>query len=893
MTTKYLPVSIIGLILAISLTGCSKKEAKSQNVIDGIFAQEMTLKEIANSKSSPSRKLVPALTGGGGRSASISTPTTKAAIWGGGHEITMSLLKTDVFDRRYIDREHFTMEKMMRGSYSELNKDVNLMRGDYNTLVASNGGGNRPSYFVHDERGGGYNPSIWSQIYPFPCQKPVGQIIVRAEEFQDAPQPESVQQIKNGVTAVSVNKGDKKINLNYVMGMKRNITAVDLSYEGLSKPISFRIFRHQDQGHFRYMNPDGSYKKIVQYYPADKNKPVEYYDFNADKEINGRFEPPTSGVDGRFFWVHQIFPKEKTFPQGFRYVMMGLVSGANAELTAMGLAKNLGTKPAPVRLYDPALDFYYTDISNAPGVAVNAKLPSISGNAKLYIAIVTVNDTPNYMEEAKKMLLEAEKLGFDGIAEENEEWYNALYEKREQGRILMGATPQEREQAADIFFNEVFTSWTTGHMGYNFPDPRNLEATASYAMYDTDIQNWHSMPCYNELFTEGKFFMRNQYEPKMQWPNLLTQWHETLKEKAKLKFGLPGMYITHGYLAPLSAESQSPWYCENYVLDYCVEVPAQVMKVVWNFWDYAADEEMLKTTIYPLLKDLAIFYEAFARRGWDGKVFNLEPTVETEAYGISYQMKYTRNNTGALTMFRWTLNTAIEAAQYLNVDSDLIPGWREVADNLAPYPKFVVGGGEIMGCNDMALPSHSPGDHYMKNAYNVVNLSDEINLDSPQELKDMMIRTSDVIMSNGPYVLVGASADYIPPRSPIGAVKIEDNTTLANQIVSTPERLMNSRSGRIHLFPAIPDWTVVAFRGFLARGGFEVSASHDGKNGVQAVVVKARRNTPLQLMNPWKGKNPTVTDLTSGKSVRYKMDKSNGECIVFNAETGHSYSFDL
>ena len=888
MKTRFLPVFVIGLLLTAGFSGCSKKEAQSQAVIDGIFAQEMTLKEFAKAKSY-SRELIRTYPGGivfEGLAASprITSPTTRAAIWGGGHEITMSLLKTDVIDRRYIDREHVSMDDVMRGAYSDANKDLNDMPMS---------GSNRPRFFVLDERGGRYNYAVWSEIYPFPCQKPVGQIIVKAAELEDAPQPVAVQQMKNGVTGVSVVKDGKKLDVNYVMSMKRNITALDLSYEGLSQPVSFRIYRHQDQGHRRYINEDGTYRRVVQYQPADINKRIEYYDFNADKDIIGLFEPPTAGVDGRFFWVHQIFPKEKTFPDGFRYVMMGLVSGANAELTAMGLAKGLGTAPfLPGRGWQADC---YSYVTNAPGVAVNAKLPAKSGNAKLYIAIVTVNDTPNYMEEAKKMLLEAEKLGFEGLAAENEAWYDELYEKREQGRILMGATPEDRKKTADTFFDEVYMSWTSGHMGFCNPDPRKLEASASYAIYDSDVQNWHSLPCYNEMFTEGKYFMRNQYEPKMLWPNLLTAWHETLKEKARLKFGLPGMYIAHGYLPALSPASQSPWYCENGVLDFCVEVPGQVMKILWNFWDYTADEAMLKNTIYPLLKDLAIFYEAFARRGWDGKVFNLEPTVETEAYGISYRMEYTRNNTGALTLFRKILNCAIEAAEYLNVDANLIPGWREVAENLAPFPKYMVYGGEVLGCNEGAFPRWVSGDHFMINAYNVVNLSDEINLDSSQELKDMMTRTADVVMAsrNGdPYILTGTSADYIPPRYAYGSVKIEDHATLANQIVSTPDRLMNSRSGRIHLFPVVPEWTVATFRGFLARGGFEVSAALDGKNGVQAVVVKARRSIPLQLMNPWKGKHTAVTDLTTGKSVSYTMDKSNGECIVFNAEAGHTYSFD-
>jgi len=880
MKLRLFPVFVIGLLLTAGFSGCSKKEAQSQAVIDGIFAQEMTLKELAKTKTSP-RSISPM---NPGRGSTMSTPTTKAAIWGTPHEITMSLLKTDVIDRRYIDRERFTMDDVMRGAYSEANKDLNDMPMS---------GSNRPRFFILDERGGRYNYAVWSEVYPFPCQKLVGQIIVKAAELEGAPQPEAMQQMKNGVTNVSLGKDGKKLNVSYVMGMKRNVTALDLSYDGFSQPVSFRIYRNQDQGHRRYMNADGTYRRVVQYQPADINKPVEYYDFNADKDINGLFAPPTTGVDGRFFWIHQIFPKEKTFPDGFRYVMMGLVSGANAELTALGLAKDLGTKP-----FLEGRDWLansYLNVANAPGVAVNAKLPAKSGNAKLYIAIVTVNDTPNYMEEAKKMLLEAEKLGFEGLVAENEAWYDALYEKREQGRILMGATPEERKRAADIFFDEVYTSWTSGHMGSCNPDPRKLESSASYALYDSDIQNWHSLPCYNEMFTEGKYFMRNQYEPKMLWPNLLTAWHETLKEKARLKFGLPGMCIAHGYLPALSPASQSPWYCENGVLDFCMEVPGQVMKILWNFWDYTADEAMLKNTIYPLLKDLAIFYEAFARRGWDGKVFNLEPTVETEAYGISYRMEYTRNNTGALTLFRKILNCAIEAAEYLDVDANLIPGWREVAENLAPYPKYMMYGGEVLGCNEGAFPRWVSGDHYVINAYNVVNLSDEINLDSPQELKDMMTRTADIVMASRnyePYILTGASADNIPPRYAYGSVKIEDNATLANQIVSTPDRLMNSRSGRIHLFPVVPEWTVATFRGFLARGGFEVSATLDGKNGVQAVVVKARRSIPLQLMNPWKGKHPSVTDLTTGKSVSYTMDKSNGECIVFNAEAGHTYSFD-
>ncbi|GHU65805.1 hypothetical protein FACS1894184_02320 [Clostridia bacterium] len=866
------------------------------------FAQEKTLLEIGRERTF-TRAIDPDNPGGLGGSIMgqyprIMTPTTKAAIWGKPENLTLSLLKTDVIDRRYVDKDHFTLNDLMEGAYSENNKDLNDM-----PLA----GMTRPQFFCLTPEGGRYNHALWSEVYAFPCQKPVGQIVVKADELKDAPQPEAVQRMRDGVTSVNVNKASKKLNVSYVMGMKRNVTAVDVDYEGLNEPITLRLYRHQDQGHRRYMDADGNYLKYVVNRPADPNKPLEYYDFEADKEINGKFEPPTSGTDGRFFWIHQVFPAEKTFPEGFRYVMMGMAADPDARVFIHGLQNGLGSSPLirydnqglPIvpgirtmthpELFNTMAD-NYSYVAQAPGVAADASV-SAASRARFYVAVVTCNETADYMQRAKEMLLEAETLGFEGIAKENEDWYSALYTKRENGRLLLGSSEDERALAQELLFDEVYQSWTSGHMGYCNPDPAKLEGSASYAVYDVDTQSWHSLPCYNELFTEGKYFMRNQYEPKRLWPNLITVWHETLKEKARLKFGLPGMCMAHGYLP---AAAQSPWYVENGVLDFTMEVPAQIMKVIWNFWDYAAEEDFLSETVYPILRDLAIFYEAFARRGWDGKVFNLEPTVETESYGISYRMEYTRNNTGALTLFRWTLKTAAEAAWMLGEDSDLIPGWLEVADNLAPYPLFHVDGGDVIGANEKAFPRYSRGDHYMYSGYYPVNLADEVTLDSPQAIKDLYTRTADVHGSGrnwDPYILTGTSKDYIPRHYAVGAIPIDNYEKLTGEVIEAPERLMNSRSGRIHLFPSCPDWTEAAFRSFLTRGGFEVNAARTAQ-GVQAVTIKARRSIPCKLMNPWFGQTVIVTDCTNDSTVSFTLDTSNGECIEFDALAGHTYSID-
>ncbi len=879
---------------------------KSNEILENLFKEAPPLKELAK-EATFTRSICKEHPGGMGGAIMGAYPrltsrTTKAALWGGPENLTLSLLKTDVIDRRYVDKDHFTMQDLIEAAYSDKNRDLNDM-----PLA----GMTRPPFAALDKRGGRYNHALWSEVYPFPCQKPVGQMILRAPGMKGAAQPEAVQHMKNGIVSVGLEKEGQKLDIRYLMCMEKNVTAMELAYDNLKEPLAFRLYRGLDQGHRRYENEDGSYKKFVVYTPADGEEPVEYYDFEADRDVNGHFEPPTCGTEGRFFWVHQVFPAEKTFPEGFRYVMMSLVSGEDAELVCHELAKNLGSMPYIPRdgqgvLKVPGIrttthpEIFemmaqnYSYVAAAPGVAAEARLTGTGkgkGCVRIYTVIVTVNETPDYMEQAREMLLEAEKAGFDALAAENKSWYDALYEKREKGRILLGETEEERKKVQEILLGDDYQSWTCGHLGYCSPDPAKYEGSASYACYDVDTQSWHSLPCYNELFTEGVFFMRNRYEPKRQWPALLTLWHDTLREKARLKFGLPGMCAAHGYLP---AAAQSPWYMENNCLDFTMEVPAQIMKVVWNFWDYTGDETFLRQTVYPLLRDLAVFYEAFARRGWDGKQFNLEPVVETESYGISYKLKYTRNTTGALSMFKWTLRTAAEAARHLGVDAAEAAGWLEVAEQLAPYPTFRVGSGKVIGGNEMAFPRFTRGDHYMFTGYYPVNLADEYNLDSPQKIKDMMTRTADALGSARnwePYVLTGASKDEIPRSYGKGAVKIEDYEMLANVLREEPERLMNSRSGRIHLFPAIPDWTCVTFRDFLARGGFAVSAARE-EDGVKAVTIRAARSIPCRLMNPWPGRKVTVTDLETMQDIPVGMDTSNGECILFQAAEGHSYGID-
>jgi hypothetical protein len=106
------------------------------------------------------------------------------------------------------------------------------------------------------------------------------------------------------------------------------------------------------------------------------------------------------------------------------------------------------------------------------------------------------------------------------------------------------------------------------------------------------------------------------------------------------------------------------------------------------------------------------------------------------------------------------------------------------------------------------------------------------------------------------------------------------------------ETLLNSRSGRIHLFPLVSPNTSQSFHNFQARGGFLVSACKDSL-GVYYVEIQPRRDNQCQLMNPWPGKKISVREEGKSESLPVEIDKSNGECLIFSTIANHKYLVEL
>jgi hypothetical protein len=781
---------------------------------------------------------------GASQAMTINNLKMRTTMWGSPDRITISLNKNNVWDRRVClhSLQAPTLQEITEGVFAPANQDYVGIAAASDTL--------RPkSYGYLRKEGGMYDGYRQPMEYPFPCMKPVGQIILGMDALSGAAAPGVTQSCANGVVKLQVAKDNAKASLEYVLGMTNNIYAIRGTFEGMSAPIWLRLYRHRDTSHLSYMRDDGTYTR----------RGTE-----LDKAFNFPMEAPTSEQDGEYFWIRQKMPAEKTFPDGFEYVLMGvLIAPRQIELKVVEGETGLGTKPSDAR------------IAAAPGAAATAIFtPGAGGALEALVAVVTtmdVTDGTDVVAVAKKRLVEAQTGGFGGVARENGRWWNAFYDKRENGRIFHG------DSGTDCSDNirALYRSYAESHGGGTKTDMRHLECSASYGLPEKDIQNWNSEPCYNEVFTTGRY-VHNWADSEEMWKQLVWHWMPGGKQNARDMFNMPGMCIVHGYLPPIKPDI---YVHTTITLEFCLGTMAEIIKPVWDEWDYGGDIKVLREECYPLMREMALFYAAYAKKEEDG-YYHVIPSMEEERWG--WYPKFGRNKdvTSSLCMFRWALNKAADAAELLGLDADQGGHWREVAAQLVPYATWKTAEGLEYAGQPGVEPRRLPEDHFGEPAMYPALLADEINLDSPQEQKDMMLRTVKALRTAG----VASETTLLLGVAP-------DATTGRRRTSDDVEALCNSRSGRIHLFPVSPSADVVAFRNFQARGGFLISACKNA-GGVYHVEIQSRRDSPCQVMNPWPGKPVVVHEADRTEPAPIQVDKSNGECVVFATRAGHTYSLE-
>ena len=481
----------------------------------------------------------------------------------------------------------------------------------------------------------------------------------------------------------------------------------------------------------------------------------------------------------------------------------------------------------------------------------------------LYVTIVTSLDTNEPLVRAKENIIDAKKSGFNKLVETHRKWWHNFWHR---GFVC---TPWKKVE--EKWYYALYLQASICRPGCMSPGLQGNWIKEHYPAWSADFHNNIDMQIvYWGQYTANRLELG---EPmyRLMW-EVLPQCKKDTKEFFKMQ----------GARYPIS---MGPDGCETapfLLLHTWVGAGGWIAEHFWWHYKYSQDKEFLAKYAYPLLKEVALFYEDYLQEDKDGTLYAY-PTIyleimATTRYGAG------KNSAWDLPVIIRTFQIVKEAAKELGVDSEDCKRWEDILKRIAPISANKEGVwmefadkrglwhqgdyGRFMAIFPMELVGEDSGPEYLREqaqktieeyyqfrkekAHEVGGFSGGIQATAlarmghsqrALEMAEFTCKCENISTSlnSSGFITYGASCLQIdvPPGLSI----------------FLNEMLLQSYDGIIRVFPAAPSSDEdVRFHSLRAQGGFLVSAERR-KNLTMYVIIKSLSGNPVRMRNPFVGEN--------------------------------------
>jgi alpha-L-fucosidase 2 len=410
---------------------------------------------------------------------------------------------------------------------------------------------------------------------------------------------------------------------------------------------------------------------------------------------------------------------------------------------------------------------------------------------------------------------------------------------------------------------------------------------------NTQLSYW---PCYSA----------NHLEEGLGFLDWLWEKRPAFKAYTKAYFGTDGLNVPG--VSTLAGEPMGGWIQYS----FGPTVGAWLAQHFDLHWKYSRDRSFLEERAYPWVKDVAIYLERISERGSDGKR-KLPASSSPEIFDNSARAWFARTGNFDLALIRWTFRTAAVMAEELG-RGDESKRWRSL---LAEWPDFAVDPqtGLLFAPGVPYRESHRHFSHLM--AFHPLGLIDMSNGPKDRRIIQNTLATLDKV---GPdwwcgysYAWLGnlkarafdgegaaealrtfATAFCLPnsfhvngDQTKSGKSKftyrpftLEGNFAFA---AGVQEMLLQSQTGTIHLFPAVPaGWKNASFDSLRAQGAFLISAQRINGQVLEVRVV-SEKGGPLRMANPFEMVFTIDGKWDRASRETIELDTQPGQVIVMEA----------
>ena len=402
-----------------------------------------------------------------------------------------------------------------------------------------------------------------------------------------------------------------------------------------------------------------------------------------------------------------------------------------------------------------------------------------------------------------------------------------------------------------------------------------------FAGLTTDRPAWHGDYHTNYNLQQTFWTAYNTNHPELAEPydQLIRDYLPRAQWLAKRIYDLNGAYYPHVLYAyepphPDQCRSRNGRQYIHHVWGMTLGVTGFTVQPLWWHYKYAPSRKLLEKTVYPAIREAALFYADFADqcdRRPDGKIV-LGPSVSPEHHGWTPRFELNSDCAFDIAMVRYTLEAAIEGAGLLRRDAKLVARWKQTLDRLPDYPTtrddppIVV---DVAGATPMSYNLTVPTVPVFP--------GDVIAWWSPESQRKLFARTIAGCKWNGnnsTFVLAVGRArlglsdtvdwlrnelqlrmrpNQLIALNRLGRSRFNDHGHYTEQFAASMaigELLLQSVGDIIRVFPSWPTDKDASFDNLRAQGGFLVTAEQKAGKIVK-LEITSTVGGKLRLLNPW------------------------------------------
>ncbi len=395
---------------------------------------------------------------------------------------------------------------------------------------------------------------------------------------------------------------------------------------------------------------------------------------------------------------------------------------------------------------------------------------------------------------------------------------------------------------------------------------------------------------YEETKSNLGLFATNHCDLIEPWVAFLHRVQDKVRDFTSDFYKLPGTCYPHSVSNDGNFASSGPVFNSTMMNTFTT---GEALKSVWEYYEFTKDNDYLRDVAYPLLREGAVFYDAYLLDEGDRKV--IFPSRIMEYHGEQHSLdNFMKNSISAVSMYRFVLNSAALAAEILGVDEENRENWRKSAKALGDYATYP---------NGVWKPSEDWCDRTVD--YGVSAVSDlspiaytgevdawhgasaeqiEAGRKTVSELtRDDLIgwEISFRMISNMRYGNRDAASKVLPKLrniqgggnldlyNPSEDFYVDKGAAYLSEVIT--EMLLQSQSGEIRVFPAYPfEMGDAAFFSLRARNAFLVSSEvRDGK--IAYIIIKSLCGEICRVYNEL-GDDVQVRNLETDEIIAVQPD---------------------